>query len=128
TENSSHDLLRQLHQLFPAADNMIYQSNRFCVLGCDHIAREHQLQRFSTADELRKTLSSAVTWNDAEVYFGLTELCVFCSDANMTGQCKFTTSSKCKSIHCSNDGLEAIFHLFEDALSVGSQLHRCLTV
>src|SRR5690349_16865579 len=95
---------------------MIYQSIFKCNACIDHISGHQQFKCPSFAYQLNKSLRSAVARYQPEIYFWLSEFCILTCDTKVTSHCKFTTTTQCESIDCSNNRFAAIFNFEKNIL------------
>src|SRR6185437_9252499 len=98
-----HDLLNS--DQLGGVHHAVHESDTQCFLGVDHLASHEQLQRTALADQAREPLRAAVTWQDAELDFGLTELCVFRGDAYVARHGKLAATAQRESVNRCDDGL-----------------------
>jgi hypothetical protein len=86
----------------------------------DHFAGQTEIGCHALANQARRALGSAVTWNQSEVDLGLTELRILAGDENVAGHRDLTAASECKPIDRHDNGFTQTLDLTSEGLSAAS--------
>src|SRR5579864_4006091 len=114
------DLLRDLFSTWNepvSRNNFIHQADAVRFLRGNHFSREKNLHGQSCADEPRQTLRAAIAGNEAELYFRLTEFCVFAGQAHGTGHSDLASAAQGEPVDAANHRLAEILNQVERGLT-----------
>src|SRR5467141_2421637 len=109
--------------------NMIDQADALRFFRRDHFAGKAKFMRHSLAAQPRQALRSAITWQDPEFHFRLTEFRRLAGDPNGTGKRQLAAAAQCKSIDRADRWFPHRFQQMENPLSEERKflaVDRCL--
>ena len=102
---------------FGSREELIDEADAEGFLSGDDFAGEQEAQGGAASGEAGQALGAAVAGQQAELDFGLTEVCGVCGEAEGAGHGEFTSAAEGESVDASEDGLAAGFKVAEDGLA-----------
>src|SRR5215472_10387819 len=109
--------------------NFIHQPHAMGFLRGNHLARQQDLHRQTSADQARQALRAAIAGNDAQFNLRLPELGIFARQAHGASHGDLTSAAQRKAVHTGNHRLAQVLDQIKRCLAfvgVSLGLHRVI--